>query len=168
MSRFGEKWFVQKFIQRGIYFIAFDFDKTLIDIHTQGNWVQSASSLKLHIRPFFKNFIELALANGIEIAIISDSTQATLVSKVVSCLQGSELIGIYCQDRYNPISKVSRMRLASNFLPENCCLIDDDQDNVEAVIQEEYNGIYFHPSNFKISLNNIIKFVDPAGSLRVE
>jgi hypothetical protein len=53
----------------GINFLAVDFDKTFVSIHTYGNWPGSAADLSNKVRPFFKLFIPMAMNAGISVAV---------------------------------------------------------------------------------------------------
>lgn len=55
---------VEGIIRSGVNFIALDFDETLIDIHTHGQWNGSTEELILHVRSFFKTFLYVADEKG--------------------------------------------------------------------------------------------------------
>jgi hypothetical protein len=55
---------VDGIILSGVNFIALDFDRTLIDVHTRGQWDEPYEELFPHVRPIFKTFILLALRRG--------------------------------------------------------------------------------------------------------
>ena len=47
-----------------INFLAIDFDLTLVDEHTRGDYGGSAASLCQRVRPFFRALIPMALSRG--------------------------------------------------------------------------------------------------------
>lgn len=55
---------VEGILLSGVNLIAIDFDFTLIDDHTRGQWNESVLSLISHVRPVFKTFMLLALQRG--------------------------------------------------------------------------------------------------------
>jgi hypothetical protein len=56
---------VDGIIESGINFIALDFDFTLIDLHTRGQWDNDdPKSLLTHVRPVLKTFMTLALSRS--------------------------------------------------------------------------------------------------------
>ena len=74
---------VQAIKRVGINFLAIDFDKTLVDYHTQGKWTQSAEILGTKVRPFFKMLVPMAISNGVHVAIVTKSPQTKLIQAVL-------------------------------------------------------------------------------------
>ena len=70
----------------GINFVAIDFDKTFVSIHTFGNWPGTAADLAMKARPFFKEFIPLSMKHGLCIAIVTFSSQVKLIQQVIHTL----------------------------------------------------------------------------------
>jgi hypothetical protein len=66
-----------------IELIAFDFDLTMIDVHTGGHWNGDAQELALHIRPETRCLVVEALERGLHVAIASFSRQDGLISQVL-------------------------------------------------------------------------------------
>jgi len=67
-----------------IKLIAFDFDNTLVNIHTHGHWRGSAEKLAKHVRPFFLQLIaELLKCSDIFFCIVSYSPQEELIREVL-------------------------------------------------------------------------------------
>ena len=58
--------------------LAVDFDRTIVSVHTRGNWRGSPKALAQEVRPFFRDFFVAAQDIGIWVAIVSFSTQAQL------------------------------------------------------------------------------------------
>jgi len=48
----------------GINFLALDFDLTIVDVHTGGQWPGSAEELCEHMRPLFREIIRAGLERG--------------------------------------------------------------------------------------------------------
>jgi len=81
---------IDKLSELDINFLALDFDQTILDIHTGGNWKGSQDELFPHIRPVFAQLITTALrtesisnGNGIEIAVVTFSFQTRFVRGVI-------------------------------------------------------------------------------------
>ena len=75
---------VLAFKRTGINFLAIDFDKTLVDCHTQGKWSGSVDHLGSKVRPFFKILVPMAMSQGIKVAIVTKSPQVKVIQAVVS------------------------------------------------------------------------------------
>jgi hypothetical protein len=90
---------LQTFNQRGINFLALDFDLTLISIHTGGTYQGSAESLSRFIRPEFYHIISLLLNPTAEtltppivnIAIVTFSPQVQLIKDCLTIWFGAEI-----------------------------------------------------------------------------
>lgn len=67
----------------GINFLALDFDQTILDIHTGGNWKGSLEELFPHIRPVYAQLIVAALTNQMEVAIVTFTCQTKFVRGVL-------------------------------------------------------------------------------------
>ena len=76
---------VKKLKVKGIRLLVFDFDFTIVDIHTGGRWKGTVEKLCEHVRPVFKSFISSAHSNGLQIAIATFSPQVKLVRDVMQC-----------------------------------------------------------------------------------
>jgi hypothetical protein len=50
---------------RGLNFVAIDFDLTLISVHTNSRWSGSAEELRPYARPFFTKLIPQLINNGL-------------------------------------------------------------------------------------------------------
>ena len=67
----------------GINFLALDFDKTVIDIHTGGRFSGPVSELSSHVRPIFSNLVNAAHEAGIKLAIVTFSPQVEQIQEVL-------------------------------------------------------------------------------------
>ena len=74
--------------QDGILLVAFDFDMTILDIHTKGRWEGSASDLVPHVRPDMKCLIRNCRDTGIHVAVTTFSSQKELIQEVLQTALG--------------------------------------------------------------------------------
>ena len=74
---------ILKLKQLQINFVAIDFDKTLVDVHTCGRWTDNSTVLATKLRPLFKCFVPMALDNKLCVAIVTFSGQTTLIQEVL-------------------------------------------------------------------------------------
>lgn len=88
------KAWVKQLAQNGVRLLCFDFDLTLITMHTGGKWWGSASTLARAVRPLFKAIIPEAKAQGIEVCVVTKSQQSLLVSKVLQIAVPCDLSGL--------------------------------------------------------------------------
>jgi hypothetical protein len=77
----------------GINFLALDFDQTILDIHTGGNWKGSLEELFPHIRPVYAQLIVAALTNGMEVAVVTFTHQTKFVRGVLNHIFSASLHG---------------------------------------------------------------------------
>ncbi len=74
-------------IQRlGINLLAIDFDQTMINLHTGGQWKGTARELARHVRPEFQELIhqvQRLRSGGIDICIVTFSPQVQLIRHVM-------------------------------------------------------------------------------------
>ena len=62
----------------GINLLAIDFDLTLVDVHTGGSWIGSATALASQARPIVKQLVDEALGAGIYVTVVTFSPQVTI------------------------------------------------------------------------------------------
>lgn len=75
---------IDHLLSLGINFLAIDFDQTILDIHTGGNWKGSQEELFSHIRPVYAQLIRGAIAtNRIEVAVVTFTCQTRFVRGVL-------------------------------------------------------------------------------------
>ena len=78
------KQIIDLFKKAKLKLIAFDFDETLISVHTGGVWTDSAENLAKHIRPCFKELLlELLKSNDFYVCVVSYSPQEDLIRRVL-------------------------------------------------------------------------------------
>ena len=75
----------------GINFLALDFDQTILDIHTGGQWKGSLDELFPHIRPVYSKLILDAITNDMEVAVVTFSCQTKFVRGVLDHIVNSGL-----------------------------------------------------------------------------
>ncbi|KAL3939913.1 MAG: hypothetical protein SGBAC_005443 [Bacillariaceae sp.] len=158
----------------GIQLLAFDFDQTIIDIHTGGNWDGSAEELIPHIRPIMYQLIQAAVAtkttvadgSSMEVAIVTFSGQTDLIENVMDHIVGGApgakrnipVYGAYCCSQYHgpgstdgkqahisrTIQELSRVA-GTKFQKSTTVLIDDDRNNVKYAELDSTRAVWFHP-----------------------
>ena len=62
-----------------VLMVCFDFDKTLVDIHTGGRWTGSAEELARHVRPCFRFLIPELFKEKIHVCVVTYSGQEQLI-----------------------------------------------------------------------------------------
>lgn len=75
----------------GINFLALDFDQTILNIHTGGQWKGSLEELFPHIRKVYAELILSALANDMEVAVVTFTHQTKFVRGVLDHIVLSSL-----------------------------------------------------------------------------
>jgi len=65
-----------------INFLAIDFDQTIVDVHTHGQWKGSAHELSTHVRPLFQHLIPAAITADIKVAVVTFSPQCGQIKDV--------------------------------------------------------------------------------------
>ena len=75
---------VQKLVSLSIKLVAVDFDLTILNVHTHGNWQFTAKSLASRVRPAFKQFLTAVLeCDQLHVAVVTQSPQVSLVREVL-------------------------------------------------------------------------------------
>jgi hypothetical protein len=70
-----------------IQFVAFDFDHTILSIHTGGWWENTAESLAKHVRPQIKELLPCLLKQkDMHLAVVTFSSQPDMVRAVVETM----------------------------------------------------------------------------------
>jgi hypothetical protein len=156
---------VDSLLASGINFLAIDFDKTFVSIHTYANWPGSAVELSYKVRPIFKVLVPLAMSKGIAVAIVTFSSQVKLIHQVIHTLfphlssfipvRGRDLSWDY-KGEGSKEGKQKHMASAAEEL--NCLstiatgitrtttlLIDDDMNNVVIALKNKVRAVYCDP-----------------------
>ena len=146
-----------------IKLVAFDFDATIIDIHTGGRWKGTAEELAKHVRPGMQCFIRQCLERGIHVSVATFSTQTELISAVLGQTidhEQAKAIPVFGDndrvDNYDQ-GKQSQLLLSMNHFnqmhaqrsnpitPKTTLLVDDDADNIRVATADGYNTIQYTP-----------------------
>ncbi|XP_068694748.1 uncharacterized protein [Montipora foliosa] len=142
---------VQKLVSLSVKLVAVDFDLTIINIHTRGNWQFTAKSLASRVRPTFKLFLAAALeCKNLHVAVVTQSPQVSLVREVLEetfpesdtgriHIRGTdgtwrEVKGVTREGKQQHIeSVVSQIKKEQKLKikRDEVILLDDDQKNVE-------------------------------------
>ena len=72
-----------------IKLVAFDFDCTIVNVHTGGQWIDSAEELAKYVRPCFRELICVLLkSNEFYVCVVTYSPQEELIRDVLRiCLK---------------------------------------------------------------------------------
>ncbi len=71
--------------------IAFDFDYTIVSIHTGGQWLDSPSKLAEFVRPCFRDLIPALLqCNDFHVCVVTYSPQEKLIKDVLKISMKNE------------------------------------------------------------------------------
>jgi hypothetical protein len=77
---------------RGVGMLALDFDQTLVSVHTNSLWEESAASqLASLFRPELCALLPAVVAEGIDIAIVTFSAQTALIREAAGIALGNEI-----------------------------------------------------------------------------
>lgn len=147
--------------------IAFDFDETIVDIHTGGRWTGSDEELVSHVRPDFRCVIARCLdedennGTGIYISVATFSTQKELISSVLSKSTPNHRakdIPIFGRDDVVPgytsgkqsqlllsIREAQQAAAAAAVTLSTTMLVDDDPRNVKVANADGYRTIHYVP-----------------------
>jgi hypothetical protein len=149
-----------------INFLAIDFDQTILDTHTGGNWKGTAEELVQHVRPMFRHLIPAALDEEIHIAVVTFSGQTELVRNVLEAVtdRAAEIpirggfpgrTFIY-EGQGSTQGKQAHMASAVEELEErnkglevtkqSTVLIDDDAKNIRFAFQHGLRAVWLNPN----------------------
>ncbi|GKY97640.1 hypothetical protein MPSEU_000722400 [Mayamaea pseudoterrestris] len=158
-----------------VQLVAFDFDATIIDIHTGGRWKGTAAELSKHVRPTFQCFVKYCLEGGIHVSVATFSTQTELIAAVLTHSidhTDANAIPVFGDDDRSE-GKQSQLLLSMNHFnqirsqrsnpitPANTLLVDDDSDNIQAAKADGYNTMHFRPGSSIFTLN-MARAAEPA------
>lgn len=163
----------------GINFLALDFDQTILSIHTGGRWPESHTELLPHIRPQFRTLIQGAVANNIQVGVVTFTGQINLVRAILDDIvgaQAAERIPIRGADRswqYNgtgsqegkqphmasAVEELITNAPSMNITKKTTLLIDDDPRNIRYALNDGTRAIWFNPEQPGKLFDNIAKLV---------
>ncbi|KAM3574287.1 hypothetical protein VYU27_003767 [Nannochloropsis oceanica] len=156
---------VSKLKASGINLLALDFDMTVLDIHTGGQWAGKASELCSHIRPFFSSLILEAGREGIHMAVVTFSPQTGMIREVLKEKFGEPLASLIpvrgadgswvYSGKGSQKGKQGHMASAVEELCARCpslvitrgstVLIDDDRSNIDVALKAGVRAFWLDP-----------------------
>ena len=100
--------------------IAFDFDCTILSIHTFGQWTDSPEELAEYVRPYFKQLIRGLLKSNynFNICLVSYSPQEELIRKVLEIsleLKQTEIIKVIQKNLLKKMA-IHHAQMAKNYI----------------------------------------------------
>ncbi|RNA19408.1 ATP-binding Cassette (ABC) superfamily [Brachionus plicatilis] len=167
-----------------IRLVAFDFDCTLVSIHTGGQWPDSAEKLAEFVRPCFRDLLpELLKCSDIHTCVVTYSPQEELIrdvlrismkevtdvdlliSKIVIRGNSKDFLYMHGLEAYTNGKQLHLDFCRSHFdqtgqVPiENngILLIDDDVTNLK--MAQENNHFAFHVDN-NVNLNELVCYLN--------
>ena len=79
----------QALLDRGVRLLALDFDLTLVNLHTEGAWMEGSTDLRPHLRPLFRSLIPAVQQQGIFVSVVTFSGQTDLIRECLAYVAGS-------------------------------------------------------------------------------
>eukprot|EP00554_Chaetoceros_debilis_P010075 CAMPEP_0194107700 /NCGR_PEP_ID=MMETSP0150-20130528/7519_1 /TAXON_ID=122233 /ORGANISM="Chaetoceros debilis, Strain MM31A-1" /LENGTH=183 /DNA_ID=CAMNT_0038796183 /DNA_START=115 /DNA_END=666 /DNA_ORIENTATION=+ len=166
---------VSHLLNKGINFLALDFDQTIIDIHTGGRFKGTTTELARHVRPMFAQLITCAHDAGINIGIVTFSPQVQQIGHVMEIMfpEFAHEIVIRGRDRSfhyegNGMKEGKQPFMASaveEIMTKNTnlvitknttLLVDDDADNIELALRDGVRAIVLDPDRSQLLVRDII------------
>lgn len=150
---------------------------TLISEHTSGKWEGSSRDLAGKIRPFFRVFIPLCLANGIRVAIVTFSEQTQLISDLLHLVfpDQADLIPVRGEDsswgyrgggchegKQKHMASAAEELIVSNassglkITRATTLLVDDDLKNVFVAIDDGTRAVLCDPTNVRKMIDDLL------------
>lgn len=163
-----------------INFLALDFDQTILDIHTSGQWQGSQDELFMHVRPVFAQLIQAAAEDeNMYLSVVTFTRQIHFVRGVLDHIVGpeaSQQIPIRGGDRsweYKGTGSVKgkQPHMASaveelesrnenvQISKATTLLIDDDTRNIRYALKDHTRALWFNPDKPHMLLQDIMKLV---------
>ncbi|KAG5178953.1 hypothetical protein JKP88DRAFT_168258 [Tribonema minus] len=131
-----------------INLLAFDFDQTLVDVHTFGRWQDSEAELAKHVRPFFRELVLAGAEHGMHMAVVTFSAQVSIIRGVLHEAFGEEIASRIvirgadgswtytgrgaCEGKQAHIASAAEE--LTQFTRCSTLLFDDDEHNVRAAL----------------------------------
>jgi hypothetical protein len=154
---------------RRVQLVVFDFDETIIDIHTGGRWTGDPEELAPRVREEFKCLINGLLYQGKPVCVGTFSTQTKLISKVlelsfpdsppIPVYGGSDQVEGLTEGKQSQLSLCMRYyeQSVKDLRKEATLLIDDDPDNIKVAREDGYKAIQYRPEPPMRSLYSMLK-----------
>ena len=149
-------------ISAKVQLVAFDFDSTIVDVHTWGVWNGTAEELANHVRPDFQCYIARCLDQGLLVSVATFSTQASLISSVlekaiphekatsIPIFGGDDVVKGFVKGKQSQLhlSLEHFRQLSSPQLDvASTVLVDDDFRNINIARRDGYQTIYYKPGS---------------------
>jgi hypothetical protein len=171
---------ITKLKEVGVNFLALDFDRTILDIHTGGRWNGSLDELYPHVRPVFAHLIEAAVQDDeLHVAVVTFTRQIPLVRGILDQIVGpeaSQLIPIRGGDRSwkytgggstqgkqphmaSAVEELESHNAGLQITRNTTLLIDDDQQNIRIALTNGVRAVWLNPEKPHLLLQNIRKLV---------
>ena len=162
-----------------INFLAIDFDQTILDVHTGGQWKGTLDELLPHVRPIYIHLIQAAIASNIKVGVVTFSPQISMIRGVLDHIVGievSQTIPIRGGDRswqYNGdgphkgkqphmASAVEELETKNSGLQvtkSTTLLLDDDANNIRYALKDNTRAIWFNPKRPNDLLKDITRLI---------
>ncbi|KAI0986333.1 hypothetical protein GJ496_004128 [Pomphorhynchus laevis] len=159
------KQFAYSLKQMKICLVAFDFDQTIVAIHTHGLWMENENEiarLSRFVRPMMIELIRALLENHIYVAIVSFSPQLNVIRSTLQNVLSSEECNKLFIQCYNPhlpstipiiggkedhlVAVVSYIQQVSGqtIYSRQILLIDDDKNNINTALAYGHYVIHYN------------------------
>lgn len=156
--------------------VALDFDLTIIDLHTGGNWEGDATTLVSHVRPQVQCLMQQVKKLGLHVAVASFSAQEELLRETIrlamSDSDGTSMIVVGGRNSSEKTGKRRQLEkvldaMASKNAPQstdrspvkaNTLLIDDDPGNIRMARKDGYLSFWFDPDHADSFLSSILEW----------
>uniref|UniRef100_A0A7S2I2G2 FCP1 homology domain-containing protein n=1 Tax=Helicotheca tamesis TaxID=374047 RepID=A0A7S2I2G2_9STRA len=157
-----------------INFLAIDFDKTIVDVHTHGQWKGSAHELSTHVRPLFQHLISAAIGADIKVAVVTFSPQCGQIKDVleIALPESSNSIVVRGRDRTwsyvgagskdgkqshmaSAVEEIESMHEKLDISKNTTLLIDDDVNNIKVALLDGVRAVWLNPNKSHNLLKDI-------------
>uniref|UniRef100_A0A7S4QG65 FCP1 homology domain-containing protein n=1 Tax=Ditylum brightwellii TaxID=49249 RepID=A0A7S4QG65_9STRA len=165
---------VTRLIELKINFLAIDFDQTIVDVHTHGQWKGSAHELSTHVRPLFQHLIPAAITADIKVAVVTFSPQCGQIKDVLEIIFPEFSNGIVVRGRdrtwsylgagskegkqshmASAVEEIEAMHTKLDISRNTTLLIDDDVSNIKVALLDGVRAIWLNPSKSHLLLKDI-------------
>jgi hypothetical protein len=169
--------------------IALDFDLTIVDVHTGGDWTLSEHELAQHVRPEMKCLMQESSQRGLRIAVASFSVQESLIQQVLQRTMPTVMATTTTarvpirggRNRSEPWGKRDQLTLVLDDInksmnettatattmtttnhvidPTSTILIDDDKNNIRVAQKDGYLSLWLDPQRMDGFFPALVSFL---------